>query len=1577
MTLQTELIADRQATKINVISAVIGKTVRDELRDISNKMPEYVENPSRVKLSQKFQKLLNVFDVVGLYGMREYLAEMYAVALIIEDESVIMPRDLLIKRAKVVHRSIGELGGYCKALSNGDLYKSKETQKLYVELCSLTGNETKGRQFAVVFPSLELNIDKRLFEQQHYDLLSTKIGLILSAESSEERSVFAEQLKNLTSGTEMVGYFDVLERLLNFTPSFVEYKTQEAWKLVKADLEALAIDLSKDLKLNPKIKFNSAYMSNLMQLLFEVIVFEKSINFSNPELDKLQQLATEYWMPKPVRTNGQVYKDFYSATEKLEEYWHKCATNGNVIAVSTQVEKFAKGSVKLQNPLYTLLSTSLHQCIQLSIEQKNAPYEFWVAGAVALAMMKLLVEDDEVQDDPREILLSKQISEILNDHSFDLSRISESPFFVLKVKNTGIGNVFKTINKTINETKSVVDVVLHKSMLHGEKASPSHIRATSGVRISALLEPLVGIFKVLNLNLASNSVEQIIHAALDDATWGNADISNRFFTSISALSLYVEHARTSDLMDFNFLKELESDSNLLDADDEIGTEAEPLSQIGITSSLETPIIQVSTEIDEVEKNNASSDIIFIENADDDELLNSFTNESMKLILEVESILDSFDVSHPYVPFGKLKTIGRAFHTLKGSGLTVGFKQLGATAEAAQFLVDRFLSDERDSIYLSDNTYAAIKAGSVLFLKWITFIREFQFLKASQNEVNSYIELANSIDPKVEAQHAGRESPLVEEVSDENSDGLSLLSGMDLQNDLLSPVDLLEKLKSEYSGGQGKDIIPQDMVMLGILINEVQTGLSQIEIYISLFGSNEFDEETILELSRIVHGLKGALRTCGLMRAGSLLHVLEDDLSVVSLSDFSISRIEAYQYVFDIVSNMIEELKQSMLNLEKTTEPEFISETKVEDSRGQEENHLKDELLETEDVTRVQVAKKRVEISYERPLVRLSEHKKSTQIAAETVNISSKSLEVLSDRAGQAVVLEGRTTGELAGVVKVFNQLSGNIERLNNLMDSLLMQSEIQFSLNVVSSRSGANFDRLEMDHYTALQELVRTMSEHMQDIRASELTLSSAIMGLDSTISKKEQLSLEVQRDIGQLMVVNFKSRTGKFVSILRLACQETKKPNVKLDIEGNVQIPGSMMTKIAPAIDHLLRNCVAHGIEIPQLRSERNKPQAGKITIEVKSTSERLTIEIVDDGAGIDTDKVLSKAIHMGVASFDVTYSDSEIYDMLFSAGLSTADTVSELSGRGVGLESVKATLQEIGGEISVWSSKGVGTKFKLEIPMDIVALSVIPVKSNGYQCMVPSSLVNKIIPIDQGDALKAAESGFIEIDNVRYSYVRFGWLTSDSVDVLNRKRAQLLLCDVNGEAPKAFEVDDIEAGRKVLVRPLSKMISNIPGLIAGTTLSDSVVALIVNPLRMKLIGCNKSGKQSDVATPLIMVVDDSSTVRMVTSRFLRKNGFDVIEASDGLDALECLRTSVPDLFILDVEMPRMDGFELLQSLRSNPKFKDVPIIMVSSRTAQKHRDHAAALGVSGYIGKPFEDIELLTEINKFLKENIVFVSN
>jgi chemosensory pili system protein ChpA (sensor histidine kinase/response regulator) len=452
---------------------------------------------------------------------------------------------------------------------------------------------------------------------------------------------------------------------------------------------------------------------------------------------------------------------------------------------------------------------------------------------------------------------------------------------------------------------------------------------------------------------------------------------------------------------------------------------------------------------------------------------------------------------------------------------------------------------------------------------------------------------------------------------------------------------------------------------------------------------------------------------------------------------------------------------------------------------------------------------------------------------------------------------------------------------------------------------------------------------------------------------------------------------------VARRAAKEVDK-RVNLDIRGGtVEIDRSVLERMAGSFEHLLRNHIVHGIESRAMRREAGKNETGELLVEVRQEGNEIVLTFSDDGTGIDHDRIRAKARALGLIGPDDTVSDAAAAEFIFHPGFSTATEITELAGRGIGMDVVRSEAATLGGRVTIDSERRRGTRFTITLPLTLAVTQVVLVSVSGRTFALPAVLVEQVRQLRPQPLADAYRAGRIDRAGEGVSLVFLGALLDidQSVPVAQRSSPVLMLRSA-GES-LAIHVDEVVGNQEVVVKTLGPQLARMSGIAGATVLGSGEIVLILNPVQLaQAFAVQKSAaatapvmptlevpSEGLQTLPTVMVVDDSLTVRRVTQRLLSREGYQVVLAKDGVDALEQLQDYAPDVMLVDIEMPRMDGFDLTRHVRGDERLKHIPIVMITSRTANKHRDHALALGVDEYLGKPYQEDELLELLATHIK--------
>ncbi len=604
-------------------------------------------------------------------------------------------------------------------------------------------------------------------------------------------------------------------------------------------------------------------------------------------------------------------------------------------------------------------------------------------------------------------------------------------------------------------------------------------------------------------------------------------------------------------------------------------------------------------------------------------------------------------------------------------------------------------------------------------------------------------------------------------------------------------------------------------------------------------------------------------------------------------------------------------------------------------------------------------------------------------SGEQVRVRADLLDSLVNFAGEVSIYRSRMEQQVNTFRYNLVEFDDTVLRLRSQLRQFEIETEtqIQSRYQHETGRTHADFDPLEFDRFTQMQQLSRGMLESLNDLDSLRGILSNLTRESETLLVQQSRVNTELQEGLMRTRMVPFSVQVSRLRRIVRQTAEELNK-QVELKLSGvENEIDRTVLERILAPLEHMLRNAIAHGIESPELRLNNDKPEKGVIDLIIDRDGSDLIITISDDGQGLNLDAIRAKAIERGKIAADATVADHVLFDMILEPGFSTAEDITQISGRGVGMDVVNSEVQQLGGVFSLESETGQGSKFSIRLPLTLSITRALMVNIADETFALPLLSVQGIERIASTDVSK-----LIENKNATYNWVGEDYklihLASEmglaKPDTSYDKKMMPLLLVQSGEQRAAIVVDHLIGSREIVVKNIGPELSVLRGISGATIMGDGSVVLILDLSVLIQLTMSIDYDASDLEiiedkiekVAKIMVVDDSITVRKVTTRFLERNQMAVTTAKDGVDALAQLLDFIPDVMLLDVEMPRMDGFELANNMRNDERLKHIPIIMITSRTGDKHRNRAMDIGVNAYIGKPYQEIELLENIQNLIKK-------
>ena len=785
----------------------------------------------------------------------------------------------------------------------------------------------------------------------------------------------------------------------------------------------------------------------------------------------------------------------------------------------------------------------------------------------------------------------------------------------------------------------------------------------------------------------------------------------------------------------------------------------------------------------------------------------------------------------------------------------------------------------------------------------------------------------------------------------------------------------------------------DAELLEVFLTEAAELLPSVATNLRGLASNPNDGELARDLMRKLHTVKGSARMAGAMRLGEAVHEMETRIeAAMQLADIPPVIIDDLHSEYDQAMALYDELQNpAAASVQPAIVAPVTASTATEPPRAP-----------VIDIAAARAEPKKSAVVS--PLSAIGGEVSATmtaaapgaQQAATFIRVRSDVLDKLVDQAGEVSIARSKLENEVGTIKGSLTDLTENISRLRAQLREVEIQADAQIQARGDKlSRESADFDPLEFDRYTRLQELTRMLAESVEDVAMVQSNMLKGLQSADTDLTSQSRLTRDLQQQLMRVRLVPFSNVSERLYRVARQVAKELDK-RVNLDIRGAAtELDRGVLEKMAGPFEHLIRNAIVHGLEVPAERRAAGKPETGELTLDVRQEGNEIIVVINDDGGGLHLDRIQARAVERELITPDQVLSDRELMELIFQPGFTTASEVTELAGRGVGMDVVRAELASFGGRISISSESGRGTRFTLYLPMTLAVAQVVLVGIGGRRYAIPAGMVEQVRRYRPAVLLAALTDGIIEIPPVGTIVLRplTQLLGEETTPHLARQTPVVLLR--SGDDRLAIAVDEVSSNQEVVVKNVGVQVARMAGILGATILGNGEIVLIINPVQLITRApeppavfdvapdardeAKAAQKRIDHVTelststvPTVMVVDDSLTVRRVTQRLLERQGYTVLLAKDGVDALRQLQDVKPDIMLVDIEMPRMDGYDLTRNVRGNKKTAEIPIIMITSRTAEKHRSMAFELGVNEYLGKPYQEDELLKFIKQYLAERV-----
>jgi chemosensory pili system protein ChpA (sensor histidine kinase/response regulator) len=595
---------------------------------------------------------------------------------------------------------------------------------------------------------------------------------------------------------------------------------------------------------------------------------------------------------------------------------------------------------------------------------------------------------------------------------------------------------------------------------------------------------------------------------------------------------------------------------------------------------------------------------------------------------------------------------------------------------------------------------------------------------------------------------------------------------------------------------------------------------------------------------------------------------------------------------------------------------------------------------------------------------------------EMARVDADLLDQLLNTSGEASIARARLEQQLGSFDFNLGELSRTVTRLKEQLRHLEIETEAQI-LHKHEDEAGSHrseFDPLELDRYSSIQQYSRALAETANDVASIQSLLENLAKDTQNLLQQQARTITELQNGLMRTRMVPFQRHVQRLARIVRQAAADTGK-RAELIVEGaSGELDRQVLERMLPPFEHMLRNAVVHGIEKPEERVNRGKPDSGRIVLELHREGAEVMVRLTDDGGGMNLKAIRDKAVSLGLIGAGQTISDEDAMQLILEPGFSTAGAITQQAGRGVGMDVVATEIKRLGGALHMETKAGEGTVFTIRLPLTLAISHALVVRTDEEYYALPLPTVEGVLRLS-----KAEVAAHLGRDAAAYDYAGQKYRFQHLASFVGLTPSELPSHDVTipvvlvraGEHSTGLVADELVGSREIVVKSVGPQISGIRGISGATILGDGRIVIILDigalvraEWRARVQTPASAAKDRTDRRTFALVVDDSITVRRVTQRLLERNGMRVLTARDGMDAVALLQDNVPDVILLDIEMPRMDGYEVAAHVRNDPRLKDVPIIMVTSRVGEKHRARAIELGVDDYLGKPYQEAQLLDAI-------------
>ncbi|MFM7066707.1 MAG: response regulator, partial [Gammaproteobacteria bacterium] len=784
----------------------------------------------------------------------------------------------------------------------------------------------------------------------------------------------------------------------------------------------------------------------------------------------------------------------------------------------------------------------------------------------------------------------------------------------------------------------------------------------------------------------------------------------------------------------------------------------------------------------------------------------------------------------------------------------------------------------------------------------------------------------------------------------------------------------------------------DREIAAVFAEEARELLESADAALLAWRANPGSVEAPAALKRALHTLKGGARMAGLLEMGTLGHEAESLLERAEWSGHIAASSTGLPPLLDLLQATLDHLAAQRDGLlagrRDTANAELLASIRAATLEPQAPLVVSPPTA-TPEMAPVGVAASTASTSETPPAMApapVTAESAPVPVAEpvsaaeprELARVDAELLDELLNHAGEVSILRARLEQQWNSVEANLAELSRVTTRLKEQLRRLELETEAQILARHETDAHRGAFDPLELDRYSSLHQYSRALAESAADVASLQSLLEQQTRDGQNLLMQQARSVSDLQNGLMRSRMVAFQRHVPRLSRLVRQVAAQTGKRAELVVTGASGELDRQVLERLTGPFEHLLRNAVVHGIENPAVRERAGKSAEGRIEVALHRENAEMVITIADDGAGLDLSAIRERARARGLVPAGAVLTDGQAMQLVLEPGFSTAREVTADAGRGVGMDVVATAVKKLGGSLQMASVAGRGARFTLRLPFTLAISQALVVRTADELYALPLPTVEAVVRLPRQEVMRhlAATTPTYDYGGQSYRVDHLARYLGAPLTQLPEQEASVPVVLVRaGERSAALVIDELLGNREVVVKPVGPQVSAIEGISGATILGDGRVVLLLDlPSLVRIgvpVGESPIAERQDRRAHAL-VVDDSITVRRVTQRLLERHGMRVSTARDGIDALAVLQDHLPDIVLLDIEMPRMDGYELAAHLRADVRLREVPIVMITSRVGEKHRAKAIELGVDDYLGKPYQESQLLDAIEPLLARHL-----